>query len=558
MIQVRERPPTRLAIDIETPGGRHARWALDERDPANVPAGLTFSTTMPGGFDQLSCTLARREDRDYPDLREFSTLTAYGAGGETAWQGRLETTPRTSGDQLAITPGAVGWQAALDDDAAARMIYVDCDLTRWQPASVQRKLNMASISSTDVDDPQTATDYSTGFPSVVTGFQGPWGRAHRAEAWYDAKEIPIETLFYAWRRSDLVDPADTNWDWRAYLADDDIASAFDASASLRAAGPGSGSLSATTQTRMFALVPLAYAAAGGTSDNYTLYWQLAVVGNHGLTLHTPAFTDFAGEPGVLASDVVMHAVSTWAPALATSSAGLSTIAPTSFVIPQLSFVDPTTASQIITQALQFETLDWWVDEGPTFNLAARANHGRDWQARVGPSGLQETGPQVDRMYNAVIVSYNDVSGVARTVGPPGETVNSTDASLADTDPANPVNAAGLERLYEYPNIGVSTAAGAIAVGQRFLAEMKQASTAGQASIVGHVQDAQGNWAPAWAIRAGDRIAFVDAHDTSSRRVTKAAYDDGSKTCQIDLDSPPEGLPALLARYQIALAPLGLR
>ena len=46
------------------------------------------------------------------------------------------------------------------------------------------------------------------------------------------------------------------------------------------------------------------------------------------------------------------------------------------IIPQLAFLDPTTASAIITEALKYELLDWWVDEGPTFNLASAANHGK--------------------------------------------------------------------------------------------------------------------------------------------------------------------------------------
>jgi hypothetical protein len=134
MLTVRERAPLRLSVKITSPNGTPARWCLDEPDPANVPSGISFSTTMPGGFDQFSCVLPRKPSLDYPDMAEFSTVTVYGAGGEVAWQGRLETTPRTSGDQVSVTPGAVGWQAALDDDQSARMIYVDTDLTRWQAA----------------------------------------------------------------------------------------------------------------------------------------------------------------------------------------------------------------------------------------------------------------------------------------------------------------------------------------------------------------------------------------------------------------------------------------
>ena len=43
------------------------------------------------------------------------------------------------------------------------------------------------------------------------------------------------------------------------------------------------------------------------------------------------------------------------------------------------------------------------------------------------------------------------------------------------------------------------------------------------------------------VRAGDRITFVDAHDPVPRRVVRSSYDDSTRTNQIDLDSPPQGL-----------------
>jgi hypothetical protein len=286
-----------------------------------------------------------------------------------------------------------------------------------------------------------------------------------------------------------------------------------------------------------------------------LWTYLGVVGNHGLPIQGTLTA--TGGLGVLASDVVQHAVQTWAPELATSRAGVSTIEQSTISIPHLVFADPTTASEIIKQATRFGLPDWWVDEGPTFHLASRANHGRNWRARVGPSGLRETGPQVDRLFNSVIVSYNDVTGVTRTVGPTGSGANTIDDSLSDLDPSNPVTAAGLTRRSVLAMGITSTAAAASLVGQDWLAEQKLLSTAGQAQIVGHVEDDRGVLWPAWMIRAGDSISFTDAHDTGYRRIVRAEYSDGGRACQIDLDSPPEGLPALLARLSVSLTPLGL-
>ena len=554
-------PPTRLHVTIQSPDGTTAhRWGIDEPDAQNAPSAVTFSSTMPGGFEQASLTLPRQAAVDYPDLDEFSRVTIRGAGGEVAWQGRLETTPRTSGDQLAISPGLTGYQAALTDNQAAREIYIDCNLAQWQAVSVQRQLSLAAAAFT-YQDPSTVPDATTGQPSVALTNTGPWTTAAISEAFYDAHGLPIASLYYAWKLNANVSPADTNWNWYAYLANDDVAApgGLDSNGNLRAAGPGSGVLSATTATRRCGLVQFYYGAGpiGNDGVDYTVFWTyLGIVGRHGLTIR--GTLGATGGIGVYASDVVAHAVVNYAPAHPRIDAGgNSTIEATNFLIPQLVFTDPTTAANIITQATQYGLEDWWVDEGPTFHLASRANHGRDWQARVGPSGLQETGPQVDRIYNGAVVSYTDVSGIVRTVGPPGSGANTEDSSLFDADPQNPATEAGITRNSPPIAMGTSTTAAAIKVGQAFLIEQKALSTAGQASLVGYVADSTGVRWPAWMVRAGDRITFVDAHDPVPRRVVRAAYDDASRTCQVDLDSPPEGLAPLLARLSVDLAPLGL-
>ena len=545
MLQIRERPPLRLMVEVVGTDSRFTRWGVDEHHPENVPSAITFSSTMPGGFEQASLTLPRKPDIDYPDLDEFSKVTIRGAGGKIAWQGRLETTPRTSGDQLAISPGLTGYQAALADNNMAREIYIDCDLTRWQGPSTQRQVSYPPSVTGQI---ATVPDATTGQPSISTSVSDAWSASAVAESWYDAQGLPLATIYYAWKINANIASTDPNWSWLVFASDDDVASAYDPTSSLRAVGPGLGSLAATTTTRKFGLVQLNYAAAGGTSGStYSVFWTyLGVVGRHGLTIRgTLAAT---GGIGVYASDVVAHAVAKYAPGLAlVDRAGNSTIEATNFLIPQLVFPDATTAAAIVTQATSYGLEDWWVDEGPTFHLASRDNHGKDWQARVGPSGLQETGPTVDQIYNGAVVAYTDVSGIVRTVGPPGSGANVEDARLYDSDPQNAATAAGLTRIAPPIQLGVNVAAAAIKVGQSFLIFQKQRSTAGQASLVGYVTDSTGVTWPAWMVRAGDRITFVDAHDPVPRRVVRSSYDDATRTNQIDLDSPPQGLAPMLAR-----------
>ena len=91
----------------------------------------------------------------------------------------------------------------------------------------------------------------------------------------------------------------------------------------------------------------------------------------------------------------------------------------------------------------------------------------------------------------------------------------------------------------------------------FLFYQRALSTAGQAAIVGHVQNSAGVWEPSYKIRAGDKITFVDAHDPVERRIVRASWDDSSKTCQLDLDAPPQSLQALLARLSAGNAAIGV-
>ena len=123
MAHVRDRPSLRESIEITTPSGNRYRWGDDEDSPANVPSGERFSDTMPGGFAEHEAVLPRKASVDYADLERLSTITRYDAAGGVIWQGRLERAPKVSGDQMAISPSAVGWQAHLEDDKSASMIY---------------------------------------------------------------------------------------------------------------------------------------------------------------------------------------------------------------------------------------------------------------------------------------------------------------------------------------------------------------------------------------------------------------------------------------------------
>jgi hypothetical protein len=547
---VREMPPLRLHHLIETPSGRFFRWSEDEPNPANVPSNARFSDTMPGGYESAEATLPRKPGTEFPDLERLSTWHIYGAGGQKAWEGRIERAPRQSGDQVAISPSAVGWQAHLDDDKSAVMNPVDRSLERWTEPSAARRLELDQAGF-NIGSSSTAADEMSGVPNLVLSMEGPWSRQTSAESWYTAPQgTKVSQLYASWQTNTSIG-LDANFALKAF-------GGATVSADMLTGAASSGQLVfGTPFVDQYVLQLLYTTPAGLDGVSYeVMLSNVAVVGSPGL----PTVVQ-NNRPFVHASDVVAYAVRGWAPKLrfvsqSETENGIGTIQTSSFLIPHITFPEPTTASEIIKGASRFGLQDWAVWDDKTFWWHDRGATARFWRTRVGPSQLQETGPQIDRVWESVIVQYQDVDGSTRTVGPPGSGANAEDPSLKDLDPENPANKASITRR-SLLAMGTSTAAGAVEVGRRFLEEQKQLDSSGQARFVGHVESDRGVFFPYWAVRAGDYVSFIDAADPSPRRVVRSDKDHASRTCTVDLDSPPEGLQALLERLGVVLVDLGV-
>lgn len=542
---MRDRPPTDLHVTIDTPDGNHYRWAPDAHKAENITGGISFSTTMPGGFDTGQVTLARDPAVDYQDLGELATLRFRGAGGVIAGEYRLESSPRTSGDSMQIQPGLVGWQSHLDDDSSATMVFVDISLQRWTGPSIARQ---AALSAASIE-PAGSVDVElnpTGDPALTTYLSGSWSGETQSEGWYDSGSGNlIGQLYYALNTANMLG-ADTNWFIELFTASDDSATAFSATSNVFG---GSPAYFTPADLYRYAAVAQNYAIAGGEDGlDFKSFWApLAVYGNHGLTLVGP------DPSGVLSSDVEAFTVGKWSPRLNFTTGNNGTIQPSTFVIPQLAFYTPTTSSDIIKTATQYEIRDWAVWEGPTYYSNARGARGNRWLARSTDCKLQAAGPQIQNVFNGVMVTFQDAAGTTRYVGPPGSGADFEDASLLDADPENPANQLGIKRWGPNPPISVGLASSdvAIQIGQAYLRQQLELNQAGQASHVGYVQEAAtGVLFPAWAMRAGDQVSYVDASDRSFRRIVSTAYDDASRTNSIQLDSPPEQLAALLLRYGV--------
>jgi len=554
MAHVRDRPSLHESTEIITPSGKRYRWAADEPRAENVPSGDRWSDTMPGGYETFDATFARRPDVDYSDLERLSRVTRYDASGGVIWQGRLERAPRVSGDQISISPSAVGYQAHLDDDKSVKVIHRDISFENWGPPSTERRILVLAGRRFDGEGAVSA-DVTSGEPALRTTLQGAWGVGNNpiSESWYDAGAgMAIGSVYYGWKKSGNISPATAGWTWQVALDNtDDATGTADQSGNLKAAGPGTGALTASTDDRRWARVQFFYTDAGtGAGDaTFEIYWtNLIVYGDHGLTLR-------GTEPaaGFYDADIIRHAIGQWCPLITVTD---ESVTADPFIIPHSAFRDSTTVGEIVRQTTRFRLRDWAVWEGPTFWLHDRGVRGRRWRARVGPAQLEETGPQVDRLWESIIVQYQDVNGSTRTVGPPGSGVDTESADLKDDDPEIPANKLGIIRR-DLLTMGVSTAEGATEIGRQFLDQAKLLDSSGRARLVGHVQDDRGVWHPYSHVLAGDEISLPDASDTSYRRVVRSDKTRADRTATVDLDAPPEGLQALLERLGVVLVPLGL-
>lgn len=547
IINVRERPPLRHTVEVETPKGRRYRWATDEPDPSNVVGNLQHDSTMPGGYGQGDCVLARKPGVGYDDLERLSTVRIRDAGMETVGEYRLERTPRVSGDQMSVSPGFVGWQAHLEDDKFASFLGIDRDLSQFAAASrAWRSANLAA--GYQQADGSVFPDDTSARPGLVLGFDDPGTAKAAAASTYDAGATRIGKVYYDVDAAPVTIAHDAfAWAWRLYTSDADNGSGI---ATSSFPGP-TGYLNVPGKRYLIPEFrwdgPFATSPGPGT---WELHLRLAVYGNHGLPLHGP-------DPGgLLASDIVAYVVARFAPLLRFTTGPGGTIQPSQFVIGHVSLRDPTTAGEILRQGARYELPDWAVWDDRTLYWNARRDRGRHWRARVGPAQLSETGPQLDRLWESIVVAYRDVDGSTRTVGPPGSGADTESADLKDYDPENPANQLGIHRR-DLLQMGTNTAAGATEVGRQFLEQTKLLDSSGQATLVGHVEDDRGVLHPYSHVHAGDDVTFVDADDTQPRRIVRAQSSHADRAVHVDLDAPPEGMAALLERLSVDLVPLGI-
>lgn len=538
--------PNRLGVSIETPDGTVYPWKGDEPQSANVPTGIRFGTSIPGGFKDATLSLPREITKDYPDLGLYNDVRIYGPGNESAWEGRVAQLPRSHSDVGTVTVGSVGHAAHLKDDPSFAEIYVDRDLSNW--SAVNTTTRAAQLATyTNIHDASPGVTGS-GTPSLILQCQFSDTSRPMSVAEYNAGSARIGTVRMAGSIVGYTPPTDMQL-W--VVLEDTPGAASQTSTDFEAATV-SGTYAATATTRKYAQVFFAYVAAA-LSANYEFNCYLAPViyGNSGLTVRGTAPDD-----GFYASDVIANIVARAAPLLRVTS---ESIEDTTFAIPQLAFPDPTTAEDAILATNAYHLWEWGVWEDKTFFYREPNPDRLTWEARLSHGAhLDLEGETADEVYNGVVVHYSGPDGASKTVGPTGATnVDATDATLLDSSTDNPLNQHGIRRWGVLEISQVTTQAGAIQLGAIWLAE--QAIPQRRGSLVLKARDNLGRPQqpvvhptagprPVWAVRAGDWIRVADHPADIPRRIIETNYEHDQRQMTLSLGNTVQKLEAILERF----------
>lgn len=540
-------PPDNIGIKIKTPSGRPSRWGDDEANSDNVIGGLTISTEIPGGFKNLGGRLARDPQRQWPELQPYSEIEAYLGSGKRVFEGYLDKAPDVSGEQASISPAALGWQAALEDNQSVRVGFIHSNANDWGDPSAQRHINLLAAGYTRSGTAEVGfKDSGSTLAGLLHKFDEVGTKMRIVESWFDSQGIKIGKLLYS--TEDNFE-TEANYNSIAGISTDDLTTSYDQKNHKQLAAVAQTLLA--TAARYYAFFLSAYVAvpADTTVALYRIWQRPTVVGDHGLPIQG-AFPDV----GLLARDMLVYLINNFSDVISTDE---TLVDNDGFIIPHAWYSDLQPLPEIAKDIMKYGWYDWFIYNKKKFEYRKPGTYGKVWKASVSQSNLNEVGIDSSRSWDRITVQWNDTSGRTRTAGYIGSEADVETSELQTVDTSNPAVAAGRPRRYLLVFNGDITEATAIELGKRFLEEAELINRSGSATLVGYVMDENGYFHPVSEVQAGDWIEFTDGHDRSPRKIVNTNYTHEKRTNEIDLDAPASGMDALLERLNAVLIPLGV-
>lgn len=330
-----------------------------------VSETVQWTSVDPGGFETCNFITTSPKCPITPGQRILIL-----AGLEIAWQGYVEEPGfhEDGGGVARYEVTGVGAGILLKRKTYS-MVYIDRDLTRWQPMGSTRRVANLGAGSFGLHDFDITPDTTDGSPRLAMEVDAEWVSTARplCEAWYDAGSANLIGVLRAnWERASNT--TSTNWTWLGSLAGDDNASAPNTDTGDLQAEPastGSFSLSATGRHR-FALLQFNFTSAiANTSPaaQFAVWWDdVRVFGDHGL----PIAATTGGSDGLRCSDIARHAFQEAGPDLAEGQID------SSIAILHSAYHDPVAPEQVIDDMSLFVGWHWGVWEATSiFDLRPR-------------------------------------------------------------------------------------------------------------------------------------------------------------------------------------------
>lgn len=537
-------PPLALSVNFTDAAGVVTRLGSEDTNPENVPTGISFRTAR-DGFGDASMTLRRRIDRDYIDVNLLDEVALVGADGTVAYEGRIGGAPRSFDGAHTVNLQFAGWIAHTRDRQFTE-IYIDRDLSQWQPPGRTRMVALVTSTFMQPTGPQVMAD-ATGTPAILLQVAEAWAAPYKPinEMWYDAgSNNRIGRVYYNITNVGSASVADADWELRIRTASDDAAvSVVTDSGDLWAAVPTTAAM--VSGSARYGTVNFFYNTTPGGAAGYAFsihVRNLTVWGNHGLTR-------YGTEPaGVLASDVIRNIATRFCPKLNTGG-----IQDTTFPIPHLVFRDLTHPYDAMLEVNKYHLWDFAVWDNRTLYYKPVDLTDYDWEVRLDdvdyPAAVSLQGDSTQDLANGVTVAYTNVQTGQQDVLLP-----TSYPQLTDTDVENPFTKHGYQGWKNYQLSVPTTQEGALQLGRAALAEFNQPLAPGSITIGPYVRDRAGHAQPAWKIRAGDRVAITSSVSLSDRprMISETNYDHTSKQVTMSLDGGTKRLDAVVDRLAVAL------
>jgi hypothetical protein len=498
------------------------------------------------GFERLSFVLRRRIDLESPDIELFDTIRAISMSGAIIWEGRVSALPRQlDADGHSLQIEAVGFMAAARDRKFAE-VYVDGDLTAWEPPNLARQFALTAANFTIEPSTVVAGTGVTHTAALVLRITGNWVSPIKkvSEAMYTFPEGSSGFGYvYFWS---LLSQAGGSWTHVFTTSDNgdsNTATVVETSGNFGGADTAGywGPATVTNRGQRYVNATWYFNAtpAGAASDEFTNSLRLLrVYGNTGLPFYG---TD---PKGFLVSDIIRDICRRWVPQLDPSG-----VQATEYPVQQAAWRERTDPYDAWLDLNRYHLWELAVWEGPTLHYGPIDASDYDWEVRLDDYGttVDLQGDTTEELANGIVVEFDNPLTGSRDIVSPADY-----PELADTSADNPVNKHGLTVWTEKSLSSPATPDDAVQIGRAALAEFNQAKSPGTIGVTGHIRDRNGAFRPAFDVRAGDTVAITNHPNDRPRIVSETSWDGTSKTMRMAVDTTAKYLDAFLDRVATAI------